>query len=158
MLPGRLGERSGRVFRASYAKKLAERLAERFSSDFLPFLSCHATPRICRKPQFQFAQTTVLRRFKHDRSMFGRWLLRATCRCEKRRKNAPGAVRKLARASKIEVERAWANEKMRPDRAKVRTSSPTHNLLSARTQQGAQGRRNAVQRGAHAGGYSRADV
>ena len=50
--PRRLGERSGRVFRATLAKKLAERLAERFSCDFASLASCRATALMCTKHQF----------------------------------------------------------------------------------------------------------
>ena len=50
--PGRLGERSGRVFRVTLAKKLAERLAKRFSCDFVSLASCRATALMCTKHQF----------------------------------------------------------------------------------------------------------
>ena len=63
-LPGRLGERSGRVFRTSFAKTLTERLAERFSSD-----RCCAL-RVLSRNSSDVHEATVLTGRKHDRSMF----------------------------------------------------------------------------------------
>ena len=51
-LLGRLGERSGRVFRTTLTKKLAGRLANRFLFDFVSLASCRATALICTKHQF----------------------------------------------------------------------------------------------------------
>ena len=50
--PRRLGERLGRVFRATLAKKLARRFANRFSFDFASLVSCRATALMCTKHQF----------------------------------------------------------------------------------------------------------
>ena len=78
-LPGRLGERSGRVFRTSFTKTLSERLAERFSSDVALCASCRATAPMCTKPQFYWVRSTIgacslrLRAYVGDRknSRFG---------------------------------------------------------------------------------------
>ena len=51
-LPRRLGERSGRVFRATLVQKLAETLAERFFSVFSPCASCRASAPMCTTHQF----------------------------------------------------------------------------------------------------------
>ena len=48
----RLGELSGQVFHATLAKKLADRLAERFLCDFVSLASCRAMALMCTKHQF----------------------------------------------------------------------------------------------------------
>ena len=58
-LPRRLGERSVRVFRATFAKWLAERLAERISCDFSSSACRRWTAPMCTIHQFYWVRSTI---------------------------------------------------------------------------------------------------